>query len=380
MRTKRSITINNSFVHGICNCSCVTCHINKPTYQGPKTTQTREMVQTIADRVREAEREGLYIRAIGNSGDGEPTLHPEFADRMAIFGDLIRNWRSDRHPAPDVCIVTNGLKLSDPEIIRSLVENRISLKISFPTSNPEHYAQIMQPVNQASGPELFQDLMPALENVMKLKRQGHFPRLEFHVSPPYYEHLYPDFPATVEFLAEMAGRQGLADVNLKMFPVLANRGGTVKGPKQRLELYHDYFKRFNNRRIHGVRVNMFYSYDFFYPNLSYLFDLWRAFDYPCLWFGNIYLSPFGESGCPNDQSVEDPEGNILTHSLREIMEIKETRIPGPVCKACNQKPWFLARLGILPLFHWAAARKWRRHGAVAQRRGRPLYAKRAERA
>lgn len=354
VRTRRAITINNSFVHGLCNCSCITCNINKPTYKGPKAYQTRELVEKIVERVLEAADQGLFIRAIGNSGDGEPTMHPEFSEMMSIFGNIKRRWNYPGHPAPDICIVTNGHYLARPDIVKALVDNEISVKMSFPTCDPQHYSEIMQPLSGQSGEEIFKFLIPALENIMALAATRKIPRLEFHVSPPYLDYLRPDFPKTIDFLTTLAAKQGLKLINLKMFPVLSNRAGAVRKEEKCFDLYEDYFKKYHNKTIHGVMVNMFFSYDFFYPNFRSFFDLWKAFNFPCLWYGNIYLSPFGGSDCPNDQSIQEPDGNIMTHSLRQIMEIKENRLPGKICKPCNQKPINLYRLGLLRFFHLAS--------------------------
>ena len=108
MRGKRPIFINNSLVHGICNYNCRLCGVNKETYQGPKEYQPREVTQKLIERCREAAREGISIRYLENSGDGESTLHPEFAARMDDFGDMIRTWDNRRIPPPNVCVVSNG--------------------------------------------------------------------------------------------------------------------------------------------------------------------------------------------------------------------------------------------------------------------------------
>jgi hypothetical protein len=366
MRTRRAITINNSLVHGICNCSCVTCNVNKPTYQGPRAYQTREIVTAIKDRVLEAAREGLFVRAIGNSGAGEPTLHPEFAEMMEILGGIRRSWSIKRHPAPDVCIVTNGHRLVERGIIEALSRNQISVKLSFPTCDPQHYSAILQPANGETGERIFERLIPSIAEVMRLRARGDIPRLEFHISPPTFEYLRPDFPRTLEFLAKLAAESGLTDINIKMFPILSNRSGKVKlrRTSKKVDLYPDYFERYNKTLVHGIYINMFYSYDFFYPSFRHFFDLWRAFKFPCVWVGNIFLSPFGGSDCPNDQGLREQNGNILTHSLRQIMEIKEDRMPGDICKPCNQKPLELYKVGFLPVFHLAAhlKMKWSQLG------------------
>ncbi len=359
MKSKRSITINNNLVQGICNCSCITCNINKPSYTGPKANQSEKVVEKIVERVQEACLEGLYIRAIGNSGDGEPTLHPEFSQRMAIFGELKRKWNFSGYPSPDICIVTNGLRLYKPDIVEALEKNNISVKISFPTADPIHYTEIMQPLCGEKGENIFKELIPAIGHIMSLRAQNKIPGLEFHISPPFLDYVRPDFPQTINVLSTLANKNGLRVLNLKIFPVLSNRTGLVKRFLNNFDMYKDYFKRYNGKIINGVVINMFYSYDFFYPNFRDFVDLLRAFNFPCLWYGNIYLSSFGDSDCPNDQNIQEPLGNLFTHSLREIMEIKEERLPGAICKSCNQTPAKLFGLGLLKTFHLTADLKLR---------------------
>ena len=96
MRTRRQISINNSLAHGICNFNCSLCGVNKPNYRGPREFQSRAVTEKLIERVKEAAAQGVRIRYIANAGDGEPTLHPEFARRMDLFGRMIREWAGGR--------------------------------------------------------------------------------------------------------------------------------------------------------------------------------------------------------------------------------------------------------------------------------------------
>jgi wyosine [tRNA(Phe)-imidazoG37] synthetase (radical SAM superfamily) len=129
MKTRRAISINNSLVHGICNYSCRLCSINTAGYDGPTEFQSYTVTRTLIQRVIESAESGIHIRYIANSGDGEPTLHPEFTERIRMFGDILREWNSSAVPPPEVSVVTNGSRLNSPGIMDTFLENRISLII-----------------------------------------------------------------------------------------------------------------------------------------------------------------------------------------------------------------------------------------------------------
>jgi mRNA-degrading endonuclease RelE of RelBE toxin-antitoxin system len=141
LRTRRPISINNSLVHGICNYSCKLCGVNKPHFRGPKGFQSRQVTKGLLQRVKEAARAGIQVRYIANAGDGEPTLHPEFKEQMAMFGDLIRNWDVIGMEPPEVSVVTNGARLLEPGVLETFTANPLTLIISFPTPDPEGYGE-----------------------------------------------------------------------------------------------------------------------------------------------------------------------------------------------------------------------------------------------
>ena len=353
MKTKRPISINNSLVHGICNCNCLTCSVNKPSFRGPKAYQSSEVIKKIIERVKEACEEGIRIRYIDNSGDGEPTLHPEFEQRMGLFGELIREWDYHICPAPDVSVVTNGLNICD-SLLEILVKNRISLKISFPTSNIIHYNEIMQPKSRETEETIFKKLITSIEHAMMLASQGKIPTLEFHISPPYREYVRPDFPGTIDFLTKLAKKNGLNKLELFLFPALANRVGFVRASYNAIivDMYKDYIKTYHEKMLNGVRVFVFLSYKHFYKKSTDFIDVLRSFCYPCLWYaGNIFFSPFGDSCCCNDQNIQETNGNIFSHSIRELMELKEKKLPTKICKDCNQVPKKMLRFGFFRFYH-----------------------------
>jgi hypothetical protein len=64
----------------------------------------------------------------------------------------------------------------------------------------------------------------------------------------------------------------------------------------------------------------------------------RAYDYPCIWNGNLFITADGRSVCCNDQAVRNPFGSILEEDVEALMRHKETYRPNGVCGACDQRP------------------------------------------
>ncbi len=336
MRTRRPLSINNSLCHGICNYNCKMCGVNKSSYSGPKAFQPREVTEELIQRITEAARSGIRIRIVANSGDGEPTLHPEFCERMNMFGDMVRSWDADV-PVPEISIVTNGANLLRPDVISAVTENPITVNISLPTTSPLSYGDIMM-CDASKGSGLLKKVIPGIEKMMNLKARGELRQLYFHISPPVREVVRRDFDQTVSFLTQTARSQGLDCVNLVMFPATSNRTGLIRNTITSMDSYRDLFARYHNKTVNGVRVNMTTVMKRFFHRFGEILDMLRAYDYPCIWNGNFFITAEGDSICCNDQAVRNPFGNIHSKSLEELMEVKEQYTPNGVCRGCDQQP------------------------------------------
>lgn len=364
VKTKRPISINNSLSHGICNCNCGLCGVNKPTYRGPREFQPETVTRQLVHRIIEAAWQGVRIRYVANAGDGEPTLHPDFASRMDLFGDLIRKWDVPGIPAPEVSVVTNGLRLLEPGVLDTVVRNRLTLIVSFPTCVPESYGTLM--VGDAGrGESLLAKVIPGIRQALALHGRGEISRMQFHISPPDREIVRRDFAATVDFLAAESAAAGLVQAELVLFPATSNRSGLVRNRIRGCDMYHDLFRRYNGRTIRGVRILMKRSYKRFFPGFLEFVDLLRAFDFPCTWNAQLFVTAAGESICCNDQAVRNPMGNLTDSSIVELMMKKESHLPAHTCAACDQAPdrmggAFLAALfGRLAVLRLALARRLR---------------------
>ena len=358
-RSTRPLAINNSLVHGICNCNCRLCAVNKASYSGPQEYQPLEVTQALIRRVIEAAQQGLRIRYIGNAGDGEPTLHPDFIGRMRLFGDMIRTWDDRQVPAPEVAVITNGGRLHRPGILEAIADNGLTLIISFPSIDPEAYGHAMMG-DGARGEALLKQVLPAITAAMTAAAKGSLRRLQFHISPPERDLIRATFDRTVEYLSSTAARVGLDHLELIMFPATANRSGLIRNVHTGVDFYRDLFRRHNRRLHHGVRVDMKLSFQRFFPKMREFRDLLRHYAYPCVWNGQFFFTADGTSICCNDQAVRMPLGNLRDTDLSQLLAIKEDFLPAVTCKGCDQAPQRMQGGRLLALFRFLAGRKLRR--------------------
>ncbi len=364
MLTKRPISINNSLSHGICNYNCKLCGVNKPSYKGPKELQPEEVTQKLIDRIEEAGRSGLRVRYVANAGDGEPTLHPDFGQRMDMFGRMVKNWNVDGMPAPEVSVVTNGGNLHKKEVLDVFVRNPLTLIISFPTCDSKAYGELMM-CNADRGEALMKKAVTGLESAMKLHGQGKISDLHIHVSPPEREVVRRDFVKTMDFLTERAGAAGIKKLKLVLFPATSNRSGLIKNKIKGCDMYRDMFRKHNGSVVNGVKIEMTLSFKRFFPRFTEFIDLLRSFNYPCTWNSQLFVTAAGDSICCNDQAVRNPMGNVLTSSLMDIFEMKENYLPGHVCAGCDQAPKYMSGSPLAVLFGKLACAKlaWARNKA-----------------
>ncbi len=367
MKTRRPISINNSLSHGICNCNCTLCGVNKPGYKGPKEFQPKAVTEALIRRIRESARRGLYVRYVGNAGDGEPTLHPEFGERMDMFGAMIREWDVPEAPAPEVSVVTNGVRLMRPGVLDAFTRNPLTLIVSFPTPDPESYGMLMSG-DPRKGPTLLKHVVPGIRQALRLHAQGRIQRVQFHISPPDRDVVRRDFNRTVHFLTSLARDAGVEGIDMVLFPATSNRSGLIRNTTKGLDTYKDFFQVYRRwNHLNGVRVSLKLSYQRFFPRKSEFIDLLRAYDFPCTWNSQLFVTAAGDSTCCNDQAVRNPMGNLLTASLPELMANKERHRPGRVCGGCDQRPDRLAGSWLFTLFGRLAMLKLRRAEARTAR-------------
>ncbi len=359
MKSRRPLSINNSLVHGICNYNCRLCGINKPGYHGPRQYQPLEVTRTLIRRIQEAAASGIHIRYVANAGDGEPTLHPEFRERLELFGSMLRHWDIPNIPPPEVSVVTNGSRLMRPDILKALSDNGLTLIISLPTLHPTSYGVIMTN-DSRKGENLLSAVLPGIARAMSLKASNKLSGLYFHISPPEMKIIRRDLPTTLDTLTRLAAKNGLRQLRLVLFPAPSNRTGLVTHDKiPGIDMYRDIFAQYNNKRINGITLRLQLVLKRFFPSLREIVDLLKSFHFPCLWNANFFIAPDGSSICCNDQAMLAVQGNIVSDSISTLLEAKERFRPGMACADCNQSPMRVTGSGITRLYSMAVRARLR---------------------
>ncbi len=142
-RLGSSLGINLLPRHGkICNFDCIYCECgwNKDGRDDSVLPTAAEVRSALEDKLSACMLDGIPIDSITFSGDGEPTLNPEFP---RIIDDTLR-LRDSWYPDARVSVLSNATRVHIPEIAAALkrVDNPI-LKIDAPTD--ELIARINHP-------------------------------------------------------------------------------------------------------------------------------------------------------------------------------------------------------------------------------------------
>jgi len=109
----------------ICNFDCLYCQCGRSSRQTVLDSFSKvsfspllEIEKKIASRFSELELANAFPDTIVFSGNGEPTLHPGFAEVC----EVVRTYR-DRHlPQSKIGILTNGTNTIDPSIFQALIK------------------------------------------------------------------------------------------------------------------------------------------------------------------------------------------------------------------------------------------------------------------
>lgn len=109
----------------ICSFDCLYCEAGFNA-QGPGTTgfaPRAEVSRLLDEKLGQMSRRGDTLDVITFSGNGEPTLHPEFA---AVVSDVIA-LRDRYYPQAKVSVLTNSTRLGDLSVVEALakVDNNI---------------------------------------------------------------------------------------------------------------------------------------------------------------------------------------------------------------------------------------------------------------
>ena len=129
----------------VCNFDCVYCECgwNKDGLGDRRLPTAEDVRLALIAKLEECRAAGTPIDSITFSGDGEPTLNPEFSRIV----NLTQQLRDQYYPAAKVSVLTNGTRLWHEPVFQALikVDNPI-VKLDAPTD-----AQVAL-VNRPVGP------------------------------------------------------------------------------------------------------------------------------------------------------------------------------------------------------------------------------------
>lgn len=140
----------------LCNFDCVYCECgwNKDGRGDRRLPTAAELRSTLEEKLKECRDAGTPIDSITFSGDGEPTLNPDFPEII----DITISLRDRYFPQAKVSVLSNATRIFREDVFEALrkVDNPI-LKIDAPTDVLA--ARINQPQGEYHVEDVVADLM-----------------------------------------------------------------------------------------------------------------------------------------------------------------------------------------------------------------------------
>ncbi|MBQ6198370.1 MAG: radical SAM protein [Bacteroidales bacterium] len=155
-RLGSSLGINLLPQHGkVCNFDCIYCECgwNKDGLQDRTIPKAADVRKALTAKLEECASAGTRIDSITFSGDGEPTLNPDFPEIVDITLEL----RDKYCPEAKVSVLSNATMAFKDDVFRALsrVDNPI-MKLDAPTD--EEVALVNRPVGRYSVEEVVRSL------------------------------------------------------------------------------------------------------------------------------------------------------------------------------------------------------------------------------
>ena len=140
----------------ICNFNCVYCECGLSDYKqnaGARLHNAAEIIDALRTRFDSLSNEGLKPDNITFAGNGEPTLHPGFAEII----DQTIELRNKYFPKALITVLSNSTRLHIPEIKNALlkIDNNV-LKLDAGSQ------EMFEKINRCAGNILLQDVVNQL--------------------------------------------------------------------------------------------------------------------------------------------------------------------------------------------------------------------------
>ena len=140
----------------VCNFDCVYCECgwNKDGLEDRTLPSARDVRKALEAKLSACKAAGTPIDSITFSGDGEPTLNPEFPEII----DLTLELRDRYYPQARVSVLSNATRAGEEPVFRALqkVDNAI-LKLDAPTD--DRVALVNRPVGTYHVEDVVQSLL-----------------------------------------------------------------------------------------------------------------------------------------------------------------------------------------------------------------------------
>lgn len=139
----------------LCNFDCIYCECgwNRDGRDDKRIPTAEDLRNALEAKLSECKAEGTAIDSITFSGDGEPTINPEFAQII----DITLGLRDKYYPQAKVSVLTNATRIFRDSVFEALkkVDNPI-LKLDAPTT--ELAKLINQPEGDYRVPQVIEDM------------------------------------------------------------------------------------------------------------------------------------------------------------------------------------------------------------------------------
>ena len=139
----------------LCNFDCIYCECgwNADGRCDKKIPKAEDVRKALTQKLEECKKAGTPIDSITFSGDGEPTLNPDFPEII----DLTLELRDKYYPEAKVSVLTNATRAGRERVFQALrkVDNPI-LKLDAPTD--EAAALINRPIGEYHVEDIVRDL------------------------------------------------------------------------------------------------------------------------------------------------------------------------------------------------------------------------------
>ena len=140
----------------LCTFDCIYCQYGySPPLKNeePEFPDASEIISEWQRKIQLARENGVIIFHTTFSGNGEPTMHPDFSRVVS----KVVNWRNEHAPQIRLAILSNGYRLHDPEI-RDAMQKIDEPIIKLDSANSEKINLINRPLSKYSLGKLIENL------------------------------------------------------------------------------------------------------------------------------------------------------------------------------------------------------------------------------